>query len=136
MARAGSSRFPKYILPYKTDPNLLYAPNWRLYDNADVVFVTYGIFDAITLAVNGVMAVSSICGKTTNPIGFVEIRKRIVIIPDLGEEKEANILATRLGWRGEASRISYPEGCKDLNDIWMANRELFKEILNELVRKF
>ena len=111
---------------------LLYAPNWRLYDGSDVVYVTYGIFDAITLAINGVMAVSSISGKLTNPIGFSEIRKKIVIIPDLGEDKEAHILASRVGWRGKVAHIIYPEGCKDLNDMWMRNQEEFKEMLNEL----
>lgn len=123
----------KYTQPHGQNPNLLYAPNWRLYDRAKVVFLTYGIFDAITLAINGVMAFSSISGKLTNPIGLVDIRKRIVIIPDLGEEKEANILASRLGWRGEVTHIKYPEFCKDLNDIWMKNPAQLKEIINGLV---
>jgi len=125
----------KYTQPHGQNPNLLYAPNWRLYDRAKIVFLTYGIFDAITLAINGVMAFSSISGKLTNPIGLVDIRKRIVIIPDLGEEKEANILASKLGWRGNVARISYPDGTKDLNDIWMKNKSLFQEVLNELVRQ-
>jgi hypothetical protein len=124
----------KYIQPHGQNPNLLYAPNWRLYDRANVVYLAYGIFDAITLAINGVMAFSSISGKLTNPIGFSEIRKKIVIIPDLGEDKEANILASRLGWRGEVAHIKYSENCKDLNDIWVKDRNLFKDVLNELVR--
>lgn len=133
-ATPGTHGKSKYTQPHGQNPNLLYAPNWRLYDRAKVVFLTYGIFDAITLAINGVMAFSSISGKLTNPIGLVDIRKRIVIIPDLGEEKEANILASRLGWRGEVTHIKYPEFCKDLNDIWMKNPAQLKEILYELSR--
>lgn len=78
------------------------------------------------------MAISSINGKLTNPIGLVDIKKKIIIIPDLGEEKEANILASRLRWASVA-RISYPEGTKDLNDIWMKDKFLFQEVLSELV---
>jgi hypothetical protein len=122
----------KYTQPHGQSPNLLYAPNWRLYDRADVVYVTYGIFDAITLAINGVMALSSISGKLTNPIGLVDIRKKIVIIPDLGEEREAHILASKLGWRGHVAHIIYPEKCKDLSDIWMKDQDLFKEMLHGL----
>lgn len=136
VARAGrdNQSKSKYTQPFGQSPNLLYAPRWRLYDRADVVYLVYGIFDAITLAINNKMAFSSISGKLTNPIGLVDIRKRIVIIPDLGEEKEANILASRLGWRGSVARISYPDGTKDLNDIWMQDRNLFREVLNELER--
>jgi hypothetical protein len=122
----------KYTQPHGQSPNLLYAPNWRLYDRADVVYVTYGPIDAITLAINNKMAFSSISGKLTNPIGFSEIRKRIVIIPDLGEEKEANILASRLRWASVA-RIDWPPQTKDLNDIWMLDQNLFREVLSELV---
>jgi hypothetical protein len=121
----------KYTQPHGQSPNLLYAPNWRLYDRADVVYVTYGIVDSITLAINNKMAFSTISGKLTNPIGFSDIRKRIVIIPDLGEEKEANILASRLRWASVA-RINWPTGTKDLNDIWMLDQNLFREVLSEL----
>jgi hypothetical protein len=137
VARANpeTQRGSKYTQPHGQSPNLLYAPNWRLYDRADVVYVTYGPIDAITLAINNMMAISSISGKLTNPIGFSEIRKRIVIIPDLGEEKEANILASRLRW-ATVARINWPSGTKDLNDIWMLDRNLFQEVKVELERLF
>jgi hypothetical protein len=122
----------KYTQPHGQSPNLLYAPNWRLYDRAETVYLTYGIFDSITLAINNKMAFSSISGKLTNPIGLVDIKKKIVIIPDLGEDKEAHILASRLGWRGSVAHITYPTGMKDLNDIWMYDQSLFKDVLNGL----
>jgi hypothetical protein len=39
------------------------------------------------------------------------------VIPDKNEEKSAQELQTRLGWRCQPLYLSYPDGTKDLNDV-------------------
>jgi len=38
---------------------------------------------------------------------FNDIRKKIIIVPDQGEESSAHQLARQLGWRGFVKRINY-----------------------------
>jgi hypothetical protein len=63
---------------------------------------------------------STTTGKRLNPQALDNIRKRIIIIPDNGEEKEAQVIASKLGWRGHVLRLQYPVGCKDINDLVQA----------------
>jgi len=131
-----SDKRHKYVCPHGQSPLLLYAPTWKLYDRFDTLLVTFGIIDAITLAINGVMAVSSLTGKSVNPMAFDGIGKNIVFVPDEGEELDAHKIAAKLGWRGKVWKIDWPDGCKDINDIWMKDKNLMKELLkNELSRR-
>lgn len=138
VARAGETNpsTHKYVLPAGQDPNLLYVPSWNRIMSKDYVMVTFGILDAVTLYMLGYSSLSLTTGKRCNPIAFESIRKQIIIIPDLGEDMEANVLASRLGWRGKVLRLQYPEGAKDINDLlWKANwsKEKVREVIYELV---
>lgn len=138
VARAGETNHSthKYILPAGQDPNLLYVPSWKRIMNKDYVMVTFGILDAVTLYMLGFSALSLTTGKRCNPIAFESIRKHIIIIPDLGEDMEANVLASKLGWRGQVLRLQYPENAKDINDLsWKSgwSNDKIREVINELV---
>lgn len=130
VARAGEDNRSKskYILPYKQSPDLLYVTDWGRFVTQTNLYLTYGILDAITLYAAGFAAMSTTTGKRINPSAFDKIRKHIIIIPDLSEEREALKLAAKLGWRGKVVQLPYPDGCKDVNDlVWKA-----KIPLNEL----
>lgn len=108
----------KYVIPHGQDPNLLYIPDWKLIDKASTVYLTFGILDALSLVIMGYPAMSTTTGKRLNTSALDWCRKKIVIVPDEGEEPDAMKIAKGLGWRGETKRINYPEKCKDINDVW------------------
>lgn len=138
VARAGEDNPSphKYMLPAGQAPTLLYIPNWDRFMSKNYVFVTFGILDAVTLYLLGYSALSVTTGKHVNPSAFDTIRKRIIIIPDLGEDVHANILASKLGWRGEVKRLNYPDGAKDVNDLMWKSKltaTQIREVFDELV---
>lgn len=106
----------RYLLPPKHEP-CLYAPDWKQIHRADVVYVVFGILDAVTLYQHGYPVITGTNGKHINPSLFDDIRKPIVILPDFGEEPDAASLASSLGWRGKVKKLSYPLDCKDPNDV-------------------
>lgn len=117
----------KYILPAGQDPDMLYCPDWKRVQQATEVYLTFGIIDALSLWCKGRAAMSTTTGKRINPQALDIIRKRIIIIPDQGEEKEAQVIASKLGWRGNVLRLPYPVGCKDINDLVM--RGIYESIM-------
>jgi len=94
---------PRYKLPYLLFP--------------------FGILDAVTLYQMGYPAATWTAGKFVAPEALDTIRKRIIIIPDRGEEQEALKLQSKLGWRGIVLRLNFPMGLKDPNDFLRAGRE-------------
>lgn len=119
----------KYVLPNGTNPNLLYVPNWKRVRDASYLIVTYGILDAIVIAMCGYPVASTITGKTVSRVTFASYRIPILLIPDRGEEVDGLIGVQKLGWRGVLAKIPWPDHCKDINDIWTKDRNLCKEIL-------
>jgi len=131
VARAESNKIKsKYVIPARQNPNLLYVPDWKLLANR-FIFLTFGILDAMSLAILGSPAMSTTSGKNLDYTTLNQFRKRIYIIPDLGEEREASALASSLGWRGVVLDIHYPNGCKDINDILIHHKETLVETLRE-----
>ena len=112
---------------------LLYVPDWKLWEESEKVFVTFGPIDAISLAKLGYGATSPTSGKeSARPEWFDSIRKEIHIVPDIGERKTAFDLACKLGWRGEVFMPDYPDDCKDINDYLIHDEEGLR---NELESK-
>ena len=107
----------KYVIPSGQNTDLLYVPDWKLLQSSSEIYLTFGILDAITLVIIGKAAMSTTGGKRLNSSALDNFRKRIIIVPDFGETKEALCLAKELGWRGQIMNIDYPEGCKDANDL-------------------
>lgn len=113
--KKGETRY--VVKPNKNAPRPLYVPDWKLVNQSESVIVVYGIFDAISLAVLGYPVITGMSGKAINPELLMPLRKRFTIIPDLGEEKDAHILANQLGWRAKVHEIDHPGQTKDINGI-------------------
>lgn len=118
VARAGNTvdAPTRYVTP-KDQEQLLYVPNWNLLNTTDRVYLTFGMFDAISICEIFRCGITTTTGKSVNPELLRDIQKPIYIIPDHGEERDAYNLAAQLGWRGRVVKISYPAGCKDPNDL-------------------
>lgn len=124
----------KYVTPpAQNNRHTIYVPDWELVDQQSRIVMTFGIVDAITLALNDIAAIS-IIGLFVDPAVFDQFRKAIYIVPDRKEERFAIELASRLGWRGHVLRFKYPDGTKDLNDLALKDPkfipELFKDMRN------
>lgn len=120
VARAGEAiqkaKGVSYILPNGQDP-MLYCPSWERVDQTREIYLVYGIIDAITLHSIGLPVVTGTNGKFENPDLLKSIRKRIITIPDLGEEVSALKLAANLSWRGAVKKLEYPDHTKDPSGI-------------------
>jgi len=119
----GGSSTQKYIIPKAQDANLLFIPSWQRLDKRRTIYLTFGILDAISLYLMGAASISTTCGMRMDVSYLDKIRKRIMFIPDFGEEKEAQKFAGKMGWRGAVMRCNYPDGIKDVNDIFMSEHK-------------
>ena len=107
----------KFDMPYGQPP-MLYVPRRDLWNEAERVFIVFGVFDAISMCVAGLGAASPSSGKLSLDTKWLDnVGKRICIVPDLGEEKQAFQYAAELDWRGQVIQLDYRDGEKDVNDI-------------------
>lgn len=108
-----------------------YVPDWFLVNNKPVLFVVYGIMDALTLAQLRFPVITSTAGNNTFRAEWLdEFRHTIYIIPDKGEERQATDLADQLGWRGRMLKLEYPQGIKDANGFLEYGKQ--DELSNQL----
>lgn len=119
----------RYFNPKEQNSSLLFIPNETLVRESDWTYLVFGMFDAITLFQLGVPVITTLNGIKAKPEPFAEIRKKIIIIPDRGEEKTASRLAAKLDWRGKLKVLDYPIGAKDINDLHKMG------VLNEIFGK-
>jgi hypothetical protein len=133
VVRAREGLGSRYFVPHGQNPNLLYSPGWKRVEEASTVFLTFGGFDAISLYQLGFASISTVLGKNLDFTALNPVRKRIVIIPDHGEEVEANKLAAKLDWRGVVCYFPYPHGTKDMNDVYRIDPALITTTLKEFV---
>ena len=78
----------------------------------------------------GAASISTTCGMRMDVSYLDQIRKRIIFIPDKGEEDKAQKFASKLGWRGGVMKCHYPKEMKDVSDIF--NSEYRNELLAAL----
>lgn len=120
VARASSiveERFGRFDIPIGQPP-LLYVPDWTLWESAPHVFITYGMFDALSVAKLGFAVGTPTSGKDSmNPEWLSSVRKPIYIIPDRGEEQTAKNLITKLGFRGRILLLPYTDDYDDPNSF-------------------
>lgn len=118
-ANAETNHSPsKYIIPNGQSTDLVYVPSWKEIKLSSYIYLTFGILDAITLHILGKPAMSTTGGKRINPDALDGFRKEIRIIPDLGEEIDAHMIAKCLGWRGKVIELDYQDNTKDTNDLY------------------
>jgi len=139
IVRAGEGRTgQKYIIPAGQNPHLIYCPSWKRVQQKKTIYLTFGIIDAVSLYIMGAASISTTCGMRMDTSYLDQIRKRIIFIPDRGEEEAAQKFAKKLGWRGGVMRCYYPDGTKDVNDVFLSPHKLkllealdLKDIRNE-----
>jgi len=119
----------KYVVPNNQDPNMIYVPDWKLFNDAVIIYATFGILDAVSLVIYGAGAFSTTNGKRLNDVSVLDkVRKRIIFLPDKGEESEAKQIAKKLGWRGAVMKVNYPDDSKDFNDLFCKHRKVINGI--------
>lgn len=112
----------------------LYVADWYKFIDEDEIYVPFGILDMWTLYLCGLSTATGMTGKTYNPSWFDDVRKKIYLIPDAGEEDSAYKLKANLGWRAQVLRLDYETG-KDPNDLLqLGGIQLVKEKI-ELAKK-
>lgn len=124
----------KYIIPSGQNSNLLYVPDWKRVQENNVVFLTFGILDAISIYQCGYAAMSTTTGKRLDPSALDALRKRIVIFPDRGEEYEALDITSELGWRGKVFKCDWTMDAKDPNDLYVRYPDDFRNMLKGIIQ--
>jgi len=114
-----NSSSAKYVTIANQDSNLLYVPSWEYIENQGVVYLVFGILDAVTFYQLGIASISTTGGKRLDPSALDGIRKRILFIPDRNEEGAAMNITKYLGWRGKTMKVHWPDNAKDINDLWV-----------------
>ena len=123
----------RYMTPKDQNKDVLFIPDWSRLNNFSYVYLVFGIMDALTMAQAGYPVITTMTGINPHPEPFSGIRKTIYVIPDKGEEKQGTKLVAGLGWRGRLVKIDWPEGCKDINDVWVKDNSLLKRILHPVI---
>ncbi len=111
---------------------ILYSNDWDRIEQSHEVYVPYGILDMHSLHNIGLPCATGLTGKTFNVDWFKDIRKKIYLIPDKGEEEDAHKLAHKLGWRARVLTLDFPEDTKDEMDVYS---KYGKQSLLELIKE-
>lgn len=96
---------------------LLYSPNWKRVQESDTVFVPFGLIDSWAFEAIGLGSVTGITGKSLSADLLRTLGKRIILVPDAGEEREARMLANKLGWKASVRQLKYIEDEKDPDQV-------------------
>ena len=132
-ARAGEDNNSpaKYTNPKGQDPNLLYIPRWDIL--VTKLYLTFGILDAVTLAMLNIPAASTTTGKRLNPSSLDWFRGEIFVVPDNGEELDGYKLVSKLGLRAKLHVPDYTED-KDINGLWQKRKIPVKDWIRNVLR--
>lgn len=133
MRYTGKNKDTRYVTRQSIDgKQYLYIPNRSRVNNSDYVVVCYGIVDAWSFEDIGIPVITGCTGKFSSPELLRELHKKIYIIPDQGEERDAHLLANSLGWRGRVINLPYPDDCKDADDIRVRHG---KDVLLQMIKE-
>ena len=112
---------------------MVYCPDWSLLLRTELpIYIVFGMIDALTLSELRLPVLTSTGGAGSfKPEWLQKVRRRILIVPDKGEEQVASKLANELDWRGQLKMLDYPGDFKDPNDYMRAGKK--EDLLRELV---
>ena len=132
-ARAGENNDSpaKYVNPRGQDPSLLYVPDWTILKTR--LCLTFGILDAVTLALLNIPAASTTTGKHLNTTALEWFRGEILVIPDKGEELDGYKLDHNLGSRARLHIPNYSKD-KDVNGEWEKREESVNDWIRDVLR--
>jgi hypothetical protein len=121
IARDNKGRSKYVIHSNDEDTPLLYVPSWKRVMESKLVYIPYGMIDALALEMCGLPAITGSTGKSLSNKRLIQLNKKYVIIPDRGEEDAARKLAKSLGNFTHVIRLPWPElgECKDPDDVRM-----------------
>ena len=123
----------KYIIHSNEEETpLLYVPNWKRVMSSKLVYIVYGLVDALALELCGLPVITGSTGKSLSNKRLIQLNKKWCIIPDEGEDTAARKLAMSLGNFTRIKRLPYLDGEKDPDNIRM-NRGL--DVLKQLVEE-
>jgi hypothetical protein len=123
----------KYIIhPNQEETPLLYVPSWERVMSSKVIYITYGIIDALSLELCELPVITGSTGKSLSSSRLIQLNKKWIIIPDKGEEEAARKLAKSLANFTHIMRLPYDDDCKDPDDIRMKyGKEYLKNLILE-----
>ena len=108
----------------KGQGSLLYMPDRHLAEQSSVLFIVYGMFDALALATLRFPVCTTTAGKDSfRPEWLASFRKPVVVVPDYGEDQTARKLAGKLGWRGDVLELPYDDIVQDPADFLKHKRQ-------------
>ena len=119
VVRAGKTKGDaRYVLRPDNgrDTPYLYSPSWDRVKQSDTIIVCFGIIDAWAFESIGLACLTGSTGKSLSHESLKPLNKKFIIIPDLNEERDAHILANKLGWRATVKVLKY-DGCKDPDGV-------------------
>lgn len=106
----------RYLTP-PAQSKLLYQPQNTHYYRAvdDVIYVVFGIFDALALSLLGLHAVTCTNITAFQAVDLHAFRCKLIVVPDKGEEDKGRELVAGLDWRGELKLLPYED------NPWLTN---------------
>lgn len=119
IARDSKGRSKYIIHPNDEETPLLYVPSWKRVMDTKLVYIVYGVVDALALELCGLPCITGSTGKSLSDKRLVQLNKKYAIIPDKGEDTAARKLAMSLGNFTRIIRLPYNDDCKDPDDIRM-----------------
>ena len=110
----------KYIIHSNDEETpLLFVPNWRRVMESKLVYIVYGLIDALALEMCQLPVITGSTGKSLSEKRLIQLNKKWVIIPDKNEDDSARKLAKSLGNFTRIIRLPYEDDTKDCDDIRM-----------------
>lgn len=122
----------RYYIP-RSQPPLLYVPNWSRVLRASYLVVVFGMLDALSLEELEIPACTPTHGMLSlKPEMLQDFRVPILVLPDKGEEETGARLASKLGWRGRQVSVTWMDKCKDVNDVLMSgNAQWIRDVIQK-----
>ena len=110
----------KYIIHSNEEETpLLFVPNWRRVMESKLVYIVYGLIDALALEMCGLPVITGSTGKSLSEKRLIQLNKKWVIIPDAGEDGAARKLAKSLANFTHILRLPYEDDVKDPDSLRM-----------------